>query len=54
MKSKIQEKIDKFLQDNQDEKNAQFSRKLIASRFSILGIQTKKLESFAKELLKRG
>lgn len=54
MKSKIQEKIDKFLQDNQDDKYAQFSRGLIASCFPILGIRTKELEGFAKELLKEG
>ena len=47
-------KIEQFLNVNKDEKKAEFDSKLIFTKYPILGIKTKSLEDFAKELLKEG
>ena len=45
--------IDQFLKDNQDDKYASFSRKLIPNtKYFILGIRTPEIKRFAKKLVK--
>ena len=48
----VKAKIEKFLNDNKDEKKAIFDGKLITTNFQVLGIKTKSLEIFAKQLVK--
>ena len=46
--------IDQFLKDNQDDKYASFSRKLIPNtKYFILGIRTPEIKRFAKKLVKK-
>ena len=46
--------IKKFIKENADDKNAEFERKLIATKYHIFGIKTPILEAFAKKLAKEG
>lgn len=48
------DKIKKFLEENSDEKKADFDNGLINTKYKILGINIKKIEDFAKKLLKEG
>ncbi len=50
----IKEKTRLFLEKNKDEKNAEFEKKLIFTKFKIYGLKTKILEDYAKLLFKEG
>lgn len=48
----VQYLIDEFIENNKDEKKAEFDKGLITSKYPIKGIKISLLESFAKKLAK--
>lgn len=48
----VQYLIDEFIENNKDEKKAEFDKGLITSKYPIKGIKTSLLENFAKKLAK--
>lgn len=50
----IAQEVENFVKQNADEKNAEFARKLISTKYKIYGLKTLQLESYAKEIVKRG
>lgn len=47
------EELRKYISKNEDKKNAEFEKKLIATNYKIYGLKTALLESYAKELAKK-
>ncbi len=43
--------VQNFIKSNRDDKNAEFERKLIFTKYDIYGLKTNVLESYAKKLL---
>ena len=52
MEKKIYEEIVEFLLNNANAQNAEFAKKLIDTKYQILGIKNQLLENFAKNLAK--
>lgn len=50
----LADRIEKFINENADEKKAKFDKGLIISKYEIKGIVTKTLENFARQLAKEG